>query len=268
MYHYTSGKNKNKCIASCYYQGFHSSVYDLYFDDLISSHIEYADYNDADYHCFNGDLKLEFGFSDRFAHGYVGLMKWYTAWYCLEKLGYDEVILVDIDAKFFKIEKFPEKEQTTELTISQPGYWHFTDSTWVYYVLYKNGATYENIKKLKHWYNTGCFRVTKQTNFKPYLDQYVNTITDIFENPTGLMKNTPLTGFQRRHRITAPYDEGFLQYFIALSQIDYSVLPVEYNTGIINEKTVLCHFTDKSKISEHCTEGSSLLNHSEIENVL
>jgi len=263
MYHYTTGKNSNIALISIYYEGFHSERYDPYFDDLANSHRDYATSNNMDYICFNGDLLPEVGVSINFANGCVGIMKWYAAWHCLEALGYDDVMVVDIDAKFVKSDlQLSETVRNSALAVSMPYYWHFTDAAWVMYALYRDGATVEQLDSLKLWYNTGTFKVNKSTNFKPYLDRYVALINAVYEETTGLMSKTQLTKFHK-HRIMAPYDEGFLQYFIAFSGTLPDKFPSGYNMGIMNERTVLFHFTDKSLIPKYCNPGNTLLHHSE-----
>lgn len=262
MYHYTTGKNKRSCIITCYYEGFHSQTYDKYFDDFISSHIEFAKFNDMDYHSFNGDLRKHMGISRYFSHGCVGIMKWYAAWYCINELGYDDVMVVDVDTKFLKIEKLSAEIIDSQLAASNPYYWNFTDAAWVMYALYRSGATTQQVSELKQWYNTGIFKVNKHTGFKTYLDRYVDLIKTVFNEETGLMSNTPHTGSYKR-RIMAPYDEGFLQYFIAFSGKKPDMFDWNYNTGVHNEHTVLFHFTDKNLISKMCNPGNKMLNHGE-----
>lgn len=262
MYHYTTGKHRSSCIITCYYEGFHSQTYDKYFDDFTSSHIEFAKFNNMDYHSFNGDLRKHLGISNRFSQGCVGIMKWYAAWYCINELGYEDVMVVDVDTKFLKMEKLSSDIQSSELAASSPWYWHFTDAAWVMYALYRSGATVQQVSKLKNWYNTGVFKVNNRTGFKPYLDRYVDLIKAVSNEETGLMSNTPHTGWYKR-RIMAPYDEGFLQYFIALSGKKPDVYHFSYNTGQNIEGTVLFHFTDKNLISKMCKPGNKMLNHSE-----
>jgi hypothetical protein len=108
MFHYTTNVNKKTALVSCHFNGWHGDLYNTYFDDFVKSHIDFAQFNDMDYHCFNGGILEHYNIPVNIATKFMGLSKWFLVMYAFE-MGYENVFVTDIDTKFLRNELFDEE---------------------------------------------------------------------------------------------------------------------------------------------------------------
>lgn len=257
MFHYTSEKRSNNVLISCNFKGWHSDLYDTYFDDFITTHIDFANHNELDYHCFNDGLLDHYSIT-KYGNSFIGLPKFFAAMYAIDVMGYDNVYVTDIDTKFKRLELIPSEMINSDFVVSMKTRWDKKVSTWALYSMMGLGIPYENVSKLKYWYGGGFFKVSKYLGFQSHLWDYFNFAKDVANG------GHPVSPFYQNGRYIkspfTPYDEAFIQHMIAKND-SYIVAPTTYNTTNNTDDTILFHYTNKSLIPLECNIGNTLLNH-------
>ena len=259
MFHYTTNINSKTALVSCHFNGWHGDLYNTYFDDFVKSHIEFAQFNNMDYHCFNSGILDHYNISTDVATKFMGLSKWFLVMYAFE-MGYENVFVTDLDTKFLRNESFNEEIYAAPMAVSCVYGWTHTVTAWTLYSMMALGIPYDKISKLNNWYGGGFFKVNYSMNFQQHLLDYYNLSLDVRESDQHPVYNANAPGRFIRHIFT-PFDEVFLQHIIAKNEIDYKILDNRYNSTVMDNNTVHFHFTDKSLIPLHCSKGSTLLNH-------
>jgi hypothetical protein len=259
MFHYTTNVNSKTALVSCHFKGWHADLYDTYFDSFVESHIEFAKFNNMDYHCFNSGILNHYNIPVDIATRFMGLTKWFLVMYAFE-LGYENVFVTDLDTKFLRNESFDEEVYAAPLAVSCVYGWTHTITAWTLYSMMALGMSYDKILTLNNWYGGGFFKVNRSLQFQQHLIDYYNFSLDVCESNQHPVYNANVPGRFIRHIFT-PFDEVFLQHIIAKNEIDYKVLDARYNATVMDSSVIHFHFTDKSLIPLHCNNSNKLLNH-------
>lgn len=245
------------------YKGHHYDLYCDYSKDIVSSHEDFSKYNGWDYIVIGDEINELFGLNnwrdtwiDAASHC-LGMNKWYAIHWIFENFDYDEILFVDFDSKFLRMEKLPLGDKPLKLwRMNQSPYY---DTVWFLLYAMHKGMTLEQLESAEPYkFNSGFFKVNRDfitiDALNSYVDFACNTIANVEWNwGKGwlMLHNAKLGQINEMHNTTlTPFDEVFLTHQLIETQCEYDVFDYTYNVNnaeSVTSDTVHVHFCTNKK---------------------
>lgn len=248
-----------KTVVICgLYDGPHKELYLKNTEFLVGSHKEYCKSNGYDYVCLDKQLLTSEDLNGALTDEEIeyttrgvmfGMYKWILTYYYTQILDYDVAVCVDYDTRFFNHDPFPEGIYLNDLGVSNPHSWSYVNASCVFFWNSWFDVK-ENHNKYEYWYNTGLFSVNKKFDYIDFLRDFINA-TQAIENKEVndgipfIMNNYT---WQDHQAIFKSNDEIFLQVMLNKLAPICTVFDSNWNTGTVNDTTVLRHYTDKASL--------------------